>query len=108
VLGNLSRDPLHVKGFQCEHVEVRLEEVDERAFLFRVEGRPDTKLAAIVRDDSVLDIPGGLEGADRTLGRDLAWSLVDRTVSSANVTEPPKIILYYHLSRSTWPLSNNK
>jgi hypothetical protein len=24
------------------------------------------------------------------------------------VTEPPKIILYYHLSRSTWPLSNNK
>jgi hypothetical protein len=24
------------------------------------------------------------------------------------VTEPPKIILYYRLSRSTWPLSNNK
>jgi hypothetical protein len=25
-----------------------------------------------------------------------------------DVTEPPKIILYYRLSRSTWPLSNNK
>jgi hypothetical protein len=24
------------------------------------------------------------------------------------VTEPPKIILYYRLRRSTWPLSNNK
>jgi hypothetical protein len=24
------------------------------------------------------------------------------------VTEPPKLILYYRLSRSTWPLSNNK
>jgi hypothetical protein len=24
------------------------------------------------------------------------------------VTEPPKIILYYHLSLSTWPLINNK
>jgi hypothetical protein len=26
----------------------------------------------------------------------------------ANVTEPPKIVPYYRLSRSTWPLSNNK
>jgi hypothetical protein len=25
-----------------------------------------------------------------------------------NVTEPPKIVPYYRLSRSTWPLSNNK
>jgi hypothetical protein len=24
------------------------------------------------------------------------------------VTEPPKIISYYRLSQSTWPLSNNK
>jgi hypothetical protein len=24
------------------------------------------------------------------------------------VTEPPKVIPYYRLSRSTWPLSNNK
>jgi hypothetical protein len=24
------------------------------------------------------------------------------------MTEPPKIIPYYRLSRSTWPLSNNK
>jgi hypothetical protein len=42
VLGNLSRDPLHVEGFPCEHVEVRFEEVDERAFLFMIERRPDT------------------------------------------------------------------
>jgi hypothetical protein len=27
---------------------------------------------------------------------------------SCPVTEPPKIILYYCLSQSTWPLSNNK
>jgi hypothetical protein len=26
----------------------------------------------------------------------------------AIVTEPPKIILYYRLRLSTWPLSNNK
>jgi hypothetical protein len=26
----------------------------------------------------------------------------------AGVTEPPKIIPYYRLSLSTWPLSNNK
>jgi hypothetical protein len=25
-----------------------------------------------------------------------------------HVTEPPKIVSYYHLSLSTWPLSNNK
>jgi hypothetical protein len=25
-----------------------------------------------------------------------------------SVTEPPKIVPYYRLSRSTWPLSNNK
>jgi hypothetical protein len=27
---------------------------------------------------------------------------------AGGVTEPPKIILYYRISRSTWPLSNNK
>jgi hypothetical protein len=37
VPGNLSRDPLHVGGFPCKHVEVRFEEVDERAFLLRIE-----------------------------------------------------------------------
>jgi hypothetical protein len=41
VLDNLSRDPLHVGGFPREHVEVRFEGVDERAYLFRVECRPD-------------------------------------------------------------------
>jgi hypothetical protein len=28
--------------------------------------------------------------------------------AAMSVTEPPKIIMYYCLSRSTWPLSNNK
>jgi hypothetical protein len=69
VLGNLSRDPLHVGGFPCKHIEVRFEEVDERAFLFRIERRPDTELAAIVGDDRILDILGGLERAGRSLGR---------------------------------------
>jgi hypothetical protein len=36
VIGNLSWDPLHVGGFPCEHIEVRFEEVDECAFLFRI------------------------------------------------------------------------
>jgi hypothetical protein len=93
VLDNLSRDPLHVRGFPREHVEVRFEEVDERAFLFRIECCPDTEFAAIVGDDRVLDILGGLEGAGRTLGRlgdilvserSSAWSLSDRMVASAN------------------------
>jgi hypothetical protein len=93
VLGNLSRDPLHVGGFPCKHVEVRFEEVDERAFLFRIERRPDMELAAIDGDGRVLDILGGLERAGRMLGRlgDIlssergsAWSLSDRIVASAN------------------------
>jgi hypothetical protein len=68
VLGNLSRDSLHTGGFPCKHVKVRFEEVDERAFLFRIERRPDTELASIVEDGRVLDILGRLERAGRTLG----------------------------------------
>jgi hypothetical protein len=49
-------------------VEVRFEEVDERAFLFRIKRRPDMELASIVGGDRVLDILGGLERAGRTLG----------------------------------------
>jgi hypothetical protein len=93
VLDNLSRDPLHVGGFQREHVEVRFEEVDEHAFLFRIERRPDTEFAAIIGDDRILDVLGGLERAGRTLGRlgdilvlgmRLSVSLSDRMVASAN------------------------
>jgi hypothetical protein len=69
VLGNLSRGPLHVGGFPRKHVEVRFEEVDERTFLFRIERRPDTEIAAIVGDDRILDILGRLERAGRTLER---------------------------------------
>jgi hypothetical protein len=68
VIGNLSRDPLHVGGFPCEHVEVRFEEVDERALLFRIEHRPDTDRTAVVKDDRILDILDGLERAGRSLG----------------------------------------
>jgi hypothetical protein len=69
VLGNLSRDPLHVRGFPCEHIEVRFEEIDEHAFLFRIERCPDTKRTAVVGDDCILDVLGGLERAGRSLGR---------------------------------------
>jgi hypothetical protein len=58
-LDNLSQDPLHVGGFPCEHIEVRFEEVDERAFLFRIERRPDTERTTVVGDDRILDILAG-------------------------------------------------
>jgi hypothetical protein len=69
VLGNLSRDPLHVRGFPCKHVEVRFEEVDERTFLFRIERRPDTERTAIIGDDRILDVLGRLKRAGCSLGR---------------------------------------
>jgi hypothetical protein len=69
VLGNLRRDPLHVGGFPCKHVEVHFEEVAERTFLFRIERRPDTERTTVVGDDRILDILGGLERAGCTLGR---------------------------------------
>jgi hypothetical protein len=59
VLGSLPRDPLHVGGFPRKHVEVRFEEVDKRAFLFRIERHPDTEFAAIVEDDRILNVLGG-------------------------------------------------
>jgi hypothetical protein len=69
VLGNLSRNPLHVGGFPCKHIEVRFEEVDEHAFLFRIERRPDMERMTVVGDDHILDVLGGLERAGRSLGR---------------------------------------
>jgi hypothetical protein len=69
VLDNLSRDPLHVGGFPCKHIEVHFEEVEERAFLFRIERRPDIERTAVVGDDHILDVLGGLERAGHTLGR---------------------------------------
>jgi hypothetical protein len=69
VLGNLSRDPLHVGGFPCKHIDVRFEEVNERAFLFRIEHRPDTERTTIVGDGRILDVLGGLERVGRSLGQ---------------------------------------
>jgi hypothetical protein len=69
VLGNLSRDPLHVGVFPCKHIEVRFEEVYESAFLFRIECCPDVECTIIIRDDRILDVLGGLERAGRSLGR---------------------------------------
>jgi hypothetical protein len=69
VLGNLSRDPLHVGGFPRKHVEVLFEKVDKRTFLFRIERRPDTERMAVIGDDCILVVLGGLERAGRRLGR---------------------------------------
>jgi hypothetical protein len=69
VLGNLSWDPLHVGGFPCKHIEVRFEEVDKHAFLYRIERRPDTERTAVVGDDRILDVLSMLERAGRMLGR---------------------------------------
>jgi hypothetical protein len=69
VLGNLSRDPLHVRRFPCKHIEVRFEEVGERTFLFMIERRPDTERTTVVGDDRILDVLGGLERAGHSLGR---------------------------------------
>jgi hypothetical protein len=87
VLGNLSRVPLHVGGFPCKHIEVRFEEVDERAFLFRIERRPDTERTAVVRDDHILDVLGGLERAGRSLGQ-LGEILVLRSRLGAKPLRP--------------------
>jgi hypothetical protein len=48
---------------------VRFEEVDECAFLFRIERRPDTECTAIVGDNRILDILGGCEREGRSPGR---------------------------------------
>jgi hypothetical protein len=69
VLRNLSRDPLHVRGFPRKHIEVRFEEVDEHDFLFRIEHRPDMEHTTVVGDDRILDVLGRLERAGHTLGR---------------------------------------
>jgi hypothetical protein len=69
VLDNLSRDSLHVKGFPCKHIKVRFEEVNECAFLFRIECHPDTECAAVIGDNRILDVLGRLERPGRTIGR---------------------------------------
>jgi hypothetical protein len=58
-----------VGGFPCKHIEVFFEEVDERAFLFRIERRPNMECTAVVGDDRIIDVFGGLERAGCSLGR---------------------------------------
>jgi hypothetical protein len=50
-------------------MEVRFEEVDERAFLFRIERRPDKERTTVVEDDRILDVLGELESAGCSLGQ---------------------------------------
>jgi hypothetical protein len=93
VLDNLFRDSLNVGGFPCKHVEVCFEEVNERAFLFRIERRPDTERTAVVGDDRILDVLAGskeqaacLDDSETSWSseRGSVWSLSDRMVASAN------------------------
>jgi hypothetical protein len=65
MLDDLPWNPQHVRGLPCKHVEVCSEEIDERAFLFRIERRPDTERAAIIRDGYLL---GRLKRGDHSLG----------------------------------------
>jgi hypothetical protein len=58
---------------------------------------------------TALRILGAITGpgtSDATVG--LSATPTSPSSALATVTEPPKIILYYCLSLSTWPLSNNK
>jgi hypothetical protein len=57
----------------------------------------------------LVDIGGlmALFGMGLVAGSFFGWPL-SMTTRRLGVTEPPKIIPYYRLSRSTWPLSNNK
>jgi hypothetical protein len=93
VLDNLSRDPLHDRGFPCKHIKVRFEKVDERAFLFRIECHPVTECSTVVENDRIFDVLGGLERAGRSLGRlgdilvlksRLGMELLGPDVASAN------------------------
>jgi hypothetical protein len=64
-----SATSLGILGFPGKHIKVRFEEVDERAFLFRIERRPDTEHTTAYGDDRILDILDGLKRARRSLGR---------------------------------------
>jgi hypothetical protein len=55
----------------------------------RGEGRPREKREATAATSTVREVDGGID-------------------SAAAVIEPPKIIPYYRLSLSTWPLRDNK
>jgi hypothetical protein len=57
------------EGFHANTSRFAFEEVDERAFLFRIERRPDTERMAVVKDSRILDVLGRLESAGRSLGR---------------------------------------
>jgi hypothetical protein len=69
-LGDFPWDPWHVHGLLGEDVTVSLEEIDERAFLFVGERRPDVNALGCVgsTDWEILCVLGKLEGARYSLG----------------------------------------
>jgi hypothetical protein len=83
-------------------MEVRFEEVDERAFLFRIEHRPDKERTTVIEDDRILDVLGELESAGCSLGQ-LRDILVlglrlgaeplgcDRTAQNSSVLSPKPV-----------------
>src|SRR5438105_5921249 len=74
VLDHLPWDTRHVGRFPSKNILVRLEEGDERAFLFITEPCPDqSRLGRIDRvEHNLLDV---LVGADPRLGCFLRWNL---------------------------------
>ena len=83
VLGDLPRNPRHVRGFPSERIEVRSEEVDERAFLFRIERRPDTERAAVVeKATSVASLAGWKEQAACLVVSGISGSSVEGSAAS--------------------------
>ena len=58
MLGDLPQDARHIRGFPRKDVLVGVEEVDERAFLFRGERGPDTDFFALGAAVIQEDLPG--------------------------------------------------
>jgi hypothetical protein len=53
VLGQFSRDSLHIRRLPCEYVSVILQKLDERAFLFVIQTGTDDSSFALVGEPKV-------------------------------------------------------
>ena len=51
MLNQLPRNAGHVNRFPCKHVDVSMEEANERVFLFRIEVGPDPSSLRLVIGD---------------------------------------------------------